>query len=155
RWPGEGQPRPGPVPVASVAVWRDDGDADGPPELAFEECYFQRGQDAVSVRGAAVVRPTNCAFGPHLTLFHLPGDQSNGGAAQLELESVSALVVYGPAFRLDKDAAADIEVKYSLFSCPDRGLYLSGPDLIAQTSPRARLVRYRGKRNCYHNLNAL
>ena len=141
------------APVVSVAAW--GGDNAESPTITFQECYFKRGEVALLVRGAARVQPTNCAFGPHLVLFDLYGDEKKGERGRLDLNDVSALLVYGPAFRLHPGAACNLDVQFSVFSCPDRNLSLQPPDLIRQADTKAPAVRFKGRRNCYHNLNAL
>jgi serine/threonine protein kinase len=144
------------VPIASVAVLNPDDAAEGMPHVAFNECYFQEGQDAVAVHGAAEIRPTNCAFGKHSALFHLRATRK--ALADLRLTRCSAFVVRGPAFRLDGEATCHLSVKDSIFSCPDDAGTTSlhdQPHLIRQTGAAIPAVRYEGERNCYHNLNAL
>ncbi len=141
-------------PVASVAA--DPGeDSTDRPVLEFRECYFKSGQTAVALVRPAEVYQTNCAFGPHVALFHLWG-WSNASRSRLRLNNVTALLVNGPAFRLDSDAACDFEVKHSLFSRPDSSLDgRDSADLIRQTDTNVRAyVLYKGTRNCYHGLNA-
>ena len=52
-------------------------------------------------------------------------------------------------------AACDLNVRHSIFSCPDSDLTLRDPVvLIQQTDTKSRSVRYVGHGNCYHNLTA-
>src|SRR5262249_6954387 len=97
--------QPALVPVASVAVWGRGEGAEEAGGVELQKCYFERGQAAVSVLGNARVTVTSCAFGPHLSLFHLRGGESGKLDARLLLENVSAFLVAGPAFRLDSTAA--------------------------------------------------
>jgi serine/threonine protein kinase len=144
------------VPFASVAVWNPGLGNRDRAGLTFKECYFKRGQAAVSIRGNAYVRPTDCAFGPHVTLFHLRGDENPKLSTRLDLTRVSALLAYGPAFRLDKGAGCDLRVKQSIFSCPNpEGDAYDLPDLIIQTGTPEGSVRYFGYHNAYHYLNVL
>src|SRR5205085_2106967 len=56
------------VPIASVAAWNPGWDK---PPVMFRQCWFARGQAAVSVKGAARVDQVHCAFGAHACLFHV------------------------------------------------------------------------------------
>src|SRR6185369_4416662 len=91
------------VPVASVATWNPKPDSPDKerPHLIFKECYLVKGQAALSITGTADIHQRNCAFGPHLSLFHFRG-QDSGKETDLRLENISAFVVNGPAFRLDE-----------------------------------------------------
>jgi hypothetical protein len=75
----------------------------------------------------------------------------------ISVKRCDALVINGPAFRLDDNASCAIAVEYSVFSHPERALSekWDEPDLIRQTTATEPLVKFDGKRNCYHNLNAL
>jgi serine/threonine protein kinase len=149
--------RPSLVPVASVGVVNPIKTVAEKTTLVLKQCYFQRGQAAVSVLGNADVSPTNCAFGPHATLFHLRGEEDRDLGINLNLKYVSAILAYGPAFRLDKGAACEISAQRSIFSCPEKPSLdkYDAPDLIRQTGTLKRTVKFTGDRNCYHNLNAL
>lgn len=142
------------TPVASVAV-DNPGNPSEKPSVRFQRCYFQEGQVAISLNGPGDISPTDCAFGPHCTLFHLRGD-SKDLPSHLQLVQCSALVVRGPAFRLDNEAFCRLHVTHSLFSRPEHtpDKRYDQPDLIRQTDAQMPLVRFEGKRNCYHNLNA-
>jgi serine/threonine protein kinase len=140
------------IPLASVAV---QNPSLIPPEklrVTFKECYFQTGQDAVALEGAAHIIADNCTFGPHGAFFHLRGDKKP--ESRIQLEDCSAFVVYGPAFRLDEQARCEVIVKNSIVSCPEPSLSFDDQALLLQTddgdSPH---VRYFGTRNRYHNLN--
>src|SRR5205085_11973294 len=63
----------------------------------------------------------------------------------------------GPAFRIDDRAACALKIEDSIFSHPDKAPAekCDEPDLIRQTSAADLLVRFEGRHNCYHNLNAL
>jgi serine/threonine protein kinase len=150
--PSAARPDP-PLPVASVAV---RGSGKDQPELAFKDCYFESGQAAVALTGAATIKAESCAFGPHAALFHLRG-RSGLSDTTLQLTNCSAFVVDGPAFRLDDEAACRLVVRHSVFSRPTDGLSSTGgpqPDLICQMNSDGRNVCYVGQRNAYHNLNA-
>jgi serine/threonine protein kinase len=150
--------RPALVPVASVAVWNPGKTAQHRAALNLVECHFRRGQAAVSVLGNADILASNCGLGPHLTLFHLRGDENRElDTNQLKLTNVSALLAYGPAFRVDRSSAWEIRAQESIFSCPKSpilGQY-DDIDLISQTGTAERTVKFFSVRNCYHNLNAL
>jgi hypothetical protein len=144
------------VPVACVAIDNPGGDVKERPWVAFEQCFFKGGQAAVSINGPAEVAPTDCAFMRYGALFHLRGDVPDHGIA-LKVKRCDALVIGGPAFRLDDNATCDLKVEYSIFSRPDKAPAEKSDeqDLIRQTSATEALVKFEGKRNCYHNLNAL
>jgi hypothetical protein len=144
------------VPIASVAAWDVGPDnLDRRPPLSFRKCWFAGGQAALSIKGKARVEHANCAFGPHATLFHLWGqDKDRNDEAELLLTNVSAYVVEGPVFRLDDNVSCRLDVQYSLFSCPVNAAMRDHADLIRQTSPTVRGVRYDGKHNVYHNLTS-
>jgi serine/threonine protein kinase len=148
--------RPDLVPIASVAAW-DPGldNVDRRPPLTFRKCYFAGGQAAVSIRGKARVEQSNCALGPHATMFHIWGqDKERNDEAELLLANVSAHVIDGPVFRVDDDVSCRLDVQYSLFSCPENAALHDHADLIRQTSATIRGLRYDGKHNVYHNLTA-
>jgi hypothetical protein len=142
------------TPVASVFV-ENAGEGETRPRVTFKNCYFQQGQVAVSVSGPADIASTDCAFGPHGSLYHLRGDGADSQAT-LQLHRCSAFVVYGPAFRLDGQARCTLRAEHSIFSCPDGYLgQFDPPHLIRQTATTQPAVHFHGLRNCYHNLNAL
>jgi serine/threonine protein kinase len=136
-----------PLPVAMVAA---GGTGPNPPKVNLQECYFARGQRAVLLTGPATVWATNCAFGRHRMLFQIAG--TTKGNTEIRLRNCSALVVDGPVFKLDDDAGCSLFVSESVFSRPEGN---SECDLIQQTDGKdpGRLV-YKGRRNCYHNLNS-
>jgi serine/threonine protein kinase len=144
------------IPVACVAVDNPGGDKDDRPKITFDQCYFAGGQVAVGIHGPAEIIPQDCAFKPYGSLFHLRGDNADYGVS-LKLNRCSALVINGPAFRLDDRATCELRVKNSIFSHPDKAPSekCDEPNLITQTSATDPLVRFEGKCNCYHNLNAL
>ncbi|MCI0458829.1 MAG: hypothetical protein L0Z62_17870, partial [Gemmataceae bacterium] len=146
------------APVASVATWNLDN-APEKPLVVFRECYFRKGQTAVAIRGAADLDQAHCAFGPHVCLFHLRGEENPKLGTHVRLKNVSALLVHGPAFRLDNDATCELTILHSIFDCPDSGLPDRPADptaLIYQTDTEKRSVlRFEGRRNCYHNLHSL
>jgi hypothetical protein len=144
------------LPVAAVAVENANPAPGAPrPRVVLRECYFRQGQDAVALTGPADIEPSNCAFGPHAALFHLRGPGRPSSDALLDLKNCSALVVRGPAFRLDKGATCRLAVQNSLFSRPGGA---EGGDaranLIWQTGETKPGVRYQGRHNVFHNLNA-
>jgi hypothetical protein len=119
-----------------------------PPIIVMEECYFEKGQVAVALKGAAVMKQINCALGRHACLFHLGGQDKS---AEVSLENVSA-VLKGPVFRLDDNVSCKLTVRHSIFSCPDAApAGPNWPDLIHQTA-KAGKIRYEGKGNAYHGL---
>jgi serine/threonine protein kinase len=154
------------VPVACVAVDNAGGDKDDRPSVEFDQCFFAgaqvagaqfaSGQAAIAVNGPAEVTTRDCAFKSYGALFHLRGDDPHYGIA-LKLNRCSAFVINGPAFRLDDKASCELFVENSIFSHPDRAPSekCDEPDLIRQTGSAEPLVRFEGKHNCYHNLNAL
>jgi len=117
------------------------------PHLTFDRCFFREGQVAVALLGAAQVRSTDCAFGPHAALFNLKAETLEP-RSKLELVNCSALV-RGPAFRLDDAAACTLTTRHCLFSSTGS----THPSLILQTDTISPMVVYNGYRNCYHNLN--
>jgi len=145
------------VPMASVlAINRNDAESSA-PHVVLTECYFQEGQDAIALDGPADIRPTNCAFGRHGALFHLraAGKEAH---SELRLHRCSAFVVRGPAFRFDGEATCHLNIRESIFSCPDDTGTISlhdQPHLLRQTTAVTPAVRYEGEGNLYHNLNAL
>jgi serine/threonine protein kinase len=144
------------TPVASVAAWEPGLElADRRPSLLFKNCYFSGGQAAVSVKGAARVEQSNCAVGPHACVFHVWGqDKDKDDLADVRLVNVSALVTEGPVFRLDENISCKLNVEYSLLSCPEHAGAHDHAQLIRQTTPTLRAVRFDGKHNVYHNLAA-
>jgi hypothetical protein len=148
--------KPDVVPIASVAVWNDGRARAERPDVSLSECYFEGGQAAVSVLGSAAVRTTNCAFGPHVTLFHLRGGENPSQPPSLDLRYVSALLVYGPAFRLDRGVACEISATESIFSrVGTADLRHDPPNLIQETGSDPATARFTGLHNCYHGLNYL
>lgn len=144
------------VPVASVAAWNPNPEATDKdrPRLAFEECYFVKGQAAVSITGTATVKQDNCALGPHLTLYHLRG-KDRKWETELQLANVSAFVVHGPAFRLDEGATGLVTVVHSIFSSPSQEPSKGDPpQFIHQTASTLLGLKYDGRRNAYHGINA-
>jgi serine/threonine protein kinase len=144
------------IPVACVAVDNPGGDKGERPKITFDQCDFRGGQVAIGVHGPAEILPQDCAFKPYGSLFHLRGDNADYGVT-LKLNRCSALVINGPAFRLDDKATCELRVKNSIFSHPYKAPSekCDEPDLIRQTSYSEPLVQFEGKCNCYHNLNAL
>ncbi len=143
------------VPVASLAVDNAAGLKEKRPHVVLEQCSFTGGQVAVGITGPVELVATDCAFRPYGALFHLHGD--NPLPAQLTLQRCSALVMNGPAFRLDEEATCELLVKHSIFSRPDNAPMedRDEPDLIYQTDKNEPAVKFEGLRNCFHNLNAL
>ncbi|HMF18048.1 MAG TPA: hypothetical protein VKE98_12625, partial [Gemmataceae bacterium] len=73
-----------------------------------------------------------------------------------KLKNCSARGLNGPAFRLDGDGRALLEVDYSIFSYSDNpSVQGDDPAFIRQTDSAKPLIHYFSKRNCYHNLNVL
>jgi serine/threonine protein kinase len=140
------------VPAASVLVENPDASAQVMPSVIFNECYFEKGQDAISVDGAAKVWFTNCAWGPHNAIVHLHGKSKL--ESQINVQHGSAFAVNGPVFRLDDQAACRLDVKQSIFSRPEALPIRDEPDFIRQTSSSRPLVRLTSKRNYFHNLNS-
>ena len=117
------------------------------------------GQTAVIVRGAATVRASNCAFGPHAALFRFP----EGPERTLTLNKCTALA--GDDWTLA--AVGDASVKVDASSC-FFGRTGSTPDAMAmmnERKPLASLLRlngpgasgssYQGTSNRYLNLDAV
>jgi predicted Ser/Thr protein kinase len=143
--------RPTHYPIASVLVDQPPGGRAEKPSVDFMQCYFMGGQSAVGVHGPAQVFASNCAFKPHGALFHLRGQ----GTAHVKLEHCSALVVDGPALRIDDDIACQLSADYSIFSCTGDTLTKSdGPHLIRHTDAREPKFVFKGVRNYYDKLNA-
>ncbi len=144
------------VPVACIAIDNLGGEIKDRPRVTFDQCFFKGGQAAISVSGPAEVAPTDCAFMPYGALFHLRGDVPDHGIA-IKVKRCDALVINGPAFRLDDNPTCELKVESSVFSHPDKAPLEKSDeqDLIRQTSASEPLVKFEGKRNCYHNLNAL
>lgn len=140
-------------PISSVVVEGAVNRQSKQPWLVLDRCFFREGQVAISLLGAAVVRPSDCAFGPHAALFNLKSDTLEP-RSKLELTNCSAFVVRGPAFRLDDNATCVLHTRHCIFSSPgaDAGAN-QHPSLILQTDTIAPAVVYYGDRNCYHNLN--
>jgi serine/threonine protein kinase len=138
---------PGKVPAASLAL-----DAPG-GQFRLEECYFVRGQAAVLCQAGAVLEASNCAFGPHGTLFHLRGPVA-ASAARLGLHLCSAFIVHGPAFWLDQTGDWTIQADRCLFSSPETNLPAAEPSdtprLLQQSG--AGQVHYEDRRTCYQGL---
>jgi hypothetical protein len=151
-WHGpSGAPAPGHLAVAMVRVEAATAARPGRPEVECRECYFESGQSAVAVAGAATVRCSDCAFGPHAALFHFREGSSQPNTL-VHLSTCSVLVDAGPVFRLDR-AGATFVVQHSIFS--HLGVKRTADDLLLQTdSTTGERIRYSGQRNCYHNLNA-
>jgi serine/threonine protein kinase len=105
------------VPLASVAADNPGPNPKTRPVLSFEECYFEKGQDAVAVNGPATVMAQNCAFKDHYALFHLRG-RFKAPPADIHLKRCSARVDNGPAFRLDEEAQCNLVLEYSIFAAP-------------------------------------
>jgi serine/threonine protein kinase len=145
------------TPIASVAIWNPVRDNTDKPHVVFEDCFFRKGQAAVSLTGSADVEQQQCAYARHGTLFHLRG-QDRDFETRLRLKNVSAHVVNGPAFRLDDGATCKLRIEHSVFSCSDRDISedkRDQPVLIRQTDTAVPSVIYEGRRNCYHALNAM
>jgi hypothetical protein len=140
------------LPAASVAV--DSPGKGAKPFVRFLQCYFIKGQTAVTVTGPADVGPQNCAFGPHGALFHLRSGDVGPFTSSVTLNDCSAFVVNGPAFRLDGDGDWSVVAQGCLFSCPDtpQPAKMDDRDLFRQTSDAVRL-HFADGRTCYHGLN--
>src|SRR5262249_31710441 len=141
------------IQVAMVAV---SGGKSRRPELTLDRCYFENGQNAVSLTGNARILADNCSFGRHNALFYFRG-KSKLTKTDLHLSHCSAFVDEGPSqvFRLDNRAGCSFVVRHSIFSNPKSG---SSSALILQTGGSAdpgEEVRYTGEGNCYHNLSSL
>jgi serine/threonine protein kinase len=141
------------IQVAMVAVSEA---ARHRPELSLDRCYFENGQNAVSLAGNARILADNCSFGRHNVLFYFRG-KSHLTRTDLHMSHCSAFGDKGSnqVFRLDNRAGCSFVVRHSIFSNPN-----SSPSsaLILQTASSAdpgEDVRYAGEGNCYHNLNSL
>jgi serine/threonine protein kinase len=143
--------RPKHFPIASVLVGQLPGRKSEKPRLEFSQCFFMGGQSAVAADGSADLFASNCAFQSHGALFHLRGH----GSAHVKLDHCSALVVNGPALRIDDDVACQFTVEHSIFSCTDDTLTKSDePHLIRHTDTKAPKLAFKGLRNYYDKLNA-
>lgn len=156
------------VPLASVLIDTPE-EAEQPPEVFFDECYFQSnlqagqsgGQVAIAINGAATVHVTNCAFRPHGAFFSFR-DKCTLEHTILNVKNCTGFVETGPAFRFGKSAAsgkaaaARVRVQGSAFLRPNKGL---GSDVTGQPGlifldGDAR-VQYHGQQNLYSHLNSL
>ncbi len=139
------------IPIASVLVDNIVADSDHAPMVRFDECYFQSGQAAIALRSPTKLQAENCAFFRHGTLCHVATNSVLPTTAKLW--RCSAFVVDGPAFRIENNSQCELHVDYSIFSCPENRSQGDPPHLV-YLQDKAKLVRFKGKRNCYHNLNA-
>jgi serine/threonine protein kinase len=146
--------------LSSVAV---EGSPNGNANsLELEGCYFNGsrvagfpagatvlgGQDAVTLVGASV-RVENCAFGPHVALFHL--QEGNRQVTQLTVSQCSAFLTEGNAFLLDDNVTCRLDVQHSLFSTPEG---VPGATTLIQQGDLLTLRHFSGVGNCYHNLGS-
>lgn len=158
------------APLASLAMENSRPSPKDRPRIEAAECYFEAGQDAIVANGPGDLFLSNCAFGPHYALVHLRGKYESAEST-VSWKNCSALVVNGPAFRLDDEASCNLTLSHSIFSTPDDLPSNLRDDLalIRQTKSREPAVRLTfGKRtsypsssstawpsNCFHNLNVL
>jgi hypothetical protein len=153
-----------------------------PPQVSFQQCAFfgaprldrstlggtnlvqlfdaaQGGQDAVAIRGAAVVQVKNCAFGPHRSLFRF---ETADKRSTLEFRHCTALAAdEWAAVHLDERAGCHVEA-YSCFfgrvgPPPQRGMLGERKlaSLIRQVDPLEGKADYKGQQNCLQNLDAI
>ncbi|MBM4070223.1 MAG: serine/threonine protein kinase [Planctomycetes bacterium] len=145
------------TPLASLALANTKRSPQDRPRIDAAECYFETGQDAIALNGPGDLFLNNCAFGPHNALVHLRG-KHDYVESMVSWKNCSALVVNGPAFRLDDNAACQLMLSYSIFSTPadePRNLRDDDRAFIRQTEAREPAVRLTGRRNCFHNFEVL
>jgi serine/threonine protein kinase len=135
-------------------LWVKDAGRDGRKELEFGSAGTG-GQDAVVRRGAVNVKATNCAFGPHESIFRLEGPEVDG---RVEVDHCSVLTGnQSVVFDVIGPANAQIVAKHSLFSHPGNG----GPGgmadgkgaLLLRQAENGRLVTFEEQGNRYHQLD--
>ena len=115
----------------------------------------QGGQDAVVRKGSVRLTATNCAFGPHSAAFRLEGGENNDDE-KVVVQRCSVLLPGRAAavFELPGRARARLEVEHCLFSRLDTGDGKSlGTVLVRQEEASDGAVTYKGRDNCYHDLD--
>jgi hypothetical protein len=115
---------------------------------ARETCFIS-GQAAVVVKGAAEVRQTQCAFGPHATHFAVRG-AAEPDATILRLDHCSLFVDRGPFLRLDGgDTNCRLKADYCLFAWSEDNAATDAP-FVLQTDNSRPAVKYQGGHNCFY-----
>lgn len=151
---------PNKTPLASLLVDPGKAAEQARPIVILRECLFDSnpqsgGQAAIALNGPAVLTATNCAFKPHGAFMHFRSE-CRQERTSIKMQNCSAFVVLGPAFRFDNQASAYVTVDQCAFTRPDNVLPPEGlpqPDLIFLADDAS--VKYVGRKNLYHNLNAL
>jgi serine/threonine protein kinase len=141
-----------------------------PPEVSLSDCTFlgfdklagegedtlagadRGGQDAVVRRGAVRIDAVGCAFGPHSAAFRLEGEGGEEGRLTVKGCSVLLPARRSAAFEVKPEGSAHLDVAESLFSRLPGDLDGEGTVLL-RSDAGTDLVVYRGRDNCYHDLD--
>jgi serine/threonine protein kinase len=127
------------------------------PHVAFKNCCFISGQEAVTWTGPARVSAQGCLFGPYAALFHGKTDPAAGArtGARLELRKCLGVLINGAVFALDREVNSVLEPSDCVFTCPTDAADPEGGDavLIRQAGTPGSLT-YNGRQNAYHNIQA-
>jgi serine/threonine protein kinase len=131
-------------------------------DVTVNRCYFGGGkqapQHALTLVGTASARLEHCAFADHAgAVFDLQAGASNspGTEARLHLSFCSAFLTSRPIFGVDDRLAYQIEANECVFSRPESAATGQGlAALIEQIGTPNLSSRFRGRGNCYHNLEA-
>jgi hypothetical protein len=131
----------------------------GRPTLNLRDCYFARGQYALTLLRPAEVDARHCAFGPHrVALFDLHNEATAGTnpGVSLQLHHCSAFVVGDSVFRLQDGISCRLAVENCVLSCPENNPVPHGlAALIEQADSKPIRLSYMNSHTCYHNLKAL
>lgn len=139
--------------LASVFVPAPPAGGPGRPSVTAERCLFRRGDHALALAAGASVQLVDCAFGPHLSLFHLRSPRVRD--TEIALRHCSALLDAGSAvLHLDAGASCKLAVNHSLVSCPQVANDADdGAVLVRETGDKLGSLRYEAEhKNVYHNL---
>ncbi|QVL32920.1 serine/threonine protein kinase [Telmatocola sphagniphila] len=95
------------------------GDADLPPTLSFDRCYFGPSKIGIRLIGPTEVHCRECAFAPSDAAFKLSGDIGPGKATEIQLKMSSVMMKGGSFLEVDDSVPFHFSADQSIFSSSD------------------------------------